>query len=417
MNTTTQHNSELHGKIAHNNRVLVTLLPGLFGLTGVLATIALSVSSIFVLALYFLGKVPTNSSQIVRKAAACFLFYFLLMMVLAVIHFDLEASVRALAMNAPFLAFLPLASAFVLTPPDQLRFSLETGAAIGSLLIGLFVIYELSYLHVRAWAGAGNPGPFAVIMCVNYSICMFALMGSPFKRPLLYSAGAAAAAFCILASGMRTLLPMILITPAIAGMCLLDFSRLSTRQKLLGLTGALILAAIVTLNPIVADRFNEIWKDLETIRETSNYKTSIGVRLIMWEYAINNISNSPWTGFGELQSVKNFSEHAMEVYNLDIKKTHYHNMFLTALMRGGVINILALTVLLFGPLIVAWRTRNSENWRYAFGLIACVTVTYLLSGLLNIAFGHDLMDFLYVFMMAYCFTMLGETAHSEEIRS
>ena len=397
MNRTSVYSSN----IKHNNKISVALLAGGFGLLGSVASFMVSFSALFIIILFVFGKISVFAPPDVRRIAFLFLVYFLAGCTLAAIHYDPQASLQVFVMRLAFLGFLPLVSAFALTAPSQLRHSIEVGASAGAILTAAYAAYEITYLHERAWGAADNPGPFAVVMSVMYSACILGCIRPKFNNgTLLRIAGAAAAAFCILASGMRALLPMLIFAPAVAAWTNFRLSGHISWKSVIGVSMFAFVVLAALSSGFVSKRLSQIETDISQIQQNNSYNTSLGQRIIIWDYAWQKIPESPWLGFGEKKSAEDLAEFSKNEYGIDIFKSHFHNIVATSLMRGGILELIATIALLFGPVMFAFGRRFEPMSRYGVGLMVCLTLTYLCSGLLNIGFGHDIMDHVFIFMMA-----------------
>jgi O-antigen ligase len=97
----------------------------------------------------------------------------------------------------------------------------------------------------------------------------------------------------------------------------------------------------------------------------------------------------------------------------DIFFTHAHNVFLNAMVRSGVFGLLAAIGLFAVPLALAARAPKDATGRAGFALMACVCVAYLVNGAVNISFGHDILDAVYIYTtIAFCYLVFGPSSRS-----
>ena len=86
--------------------------------------------------------------------------------------------------------------------------------------------------------------------------------------------------------------------------------------------------------------------------------------------------------------------------NQIVRQSHLENEYLTSLVGKGLLGLISVLLLLFGP-IVALRKhlQTSSEYTYAaMGILVCTG--YAVFGLTNLAFGHGIMNTFYVFMLS-----------------
>ena len=379
---------------------LFAIAIGAFGLLGSVGTVIVATLSIWGLVLYATGNIELVVPNFLRRWAAMILIFVSVSLSVATYNYFSEYQFGNMFSRLAFLEFLPLVMLIGQIKKEKLLQTVERVACVTTFLILIVAIGERLFFQDRVSVGAGNSGPFSVSMAVCYTICLFAFART---KNSIYLGAALAAAVCILLSGMRNMMPIIIITPIIA----IIFSRLIANQAVsrktqfvFVLTVILLLIAAITL---ALPRFDALITSYEKINELRNFDSSLGHRIIMWDYALERIPDSPWLGFGVPETTKALSEFSQHEYGLSISYTHLHNFILNALMVGGIVELSALMLLICAPFFALFSKKlNHQNMYLIYARLFMLTITfiYLATGTINIMFNHDVMDHLYLISIA-----------------
>ncbi len=384
-----------------NNKWFAFVLTAGLGILGSGMSVMISSAFAIIFMLQIFGKLKTSDHRDIWKIALLFLTYFLVNAILSLVNFDGGNNLNVIIENLPFLAFFPLVMALSYTSRNELRNFLELGAAIGSILTLVVVLYEFSQGVVRAEGANGNPGPFALSISIAYTLCLFGLFRCSDKlRMALMITGATAAFICLLASGIRAMWPAIILLILIAGWSR-GFEDL--RKKWLFYLSSLMiasLAAYLLFGNLIVDRIGMVFYSFDQIINQGNYASSLGERVVMWKFAWTKLPDAIWIGLGESRAVDGMDVFAIKELGYSNAWNHFHNFIVNAVMRGGIPELAATLALLFGPLIIAWKHRRDEISRYGFAFMLAIVLIFVESGILGITFGHDIMDHLYTYMMA-----------------
>ena len=355
----------------------------------------------FVFFLQISGKMRNASHPEIWQIARFFLYFFLVSAALAIIHFEDGKNLHVIINRLPFLTFFPLAMALSYSKRKPIRDAIEMGAAVGGILTLIFVFVELAMGASRAEGADGNAGPFALSMCLAYTLCLFGMVRSGSrKRLLIMLAGVIAAFVCVLASGMRVMWPLLLLLPLIA---IWSSRGVAFRQLwkyyLLG-TIITFLFGFLFVGDMVFSRFQLVYLNIAQIMGDGQYNNSLGERLVMWDYAWQTFANNIWIGMGKTSALTGLAQFSQAEYGFTIDRSHFHNMVVNAVMRGGIIETIVTIVLLLGPIVVVWKMRHRPDSRYGVALILSILLIFGTAGMMNIAFGHDIQDSLYSYMTA-----------------
>ena len=380
------------------------LAAGGFPLVGSVATLCTGAAGLVAFFLVLSGRLPLFRHPAIRLLSAVVLAYVGAGFISYVLHPRDEANLEQALMRCAFLWFLPLASLFAVLPARKLLEAIETGAAAGAIATLVYVGFEIFILHrVRAWGGAGNPGPFATVLAVQFGLCILALFRESRSNRVLFAAGAAAAVLCILASGMRTVLPVLLLVPAFEALNLwrrgtgsnLAAKPVLDTRRLIAFAAVLLLAVIAVA---ASGRFWNLQAEFAQAMQGDLAGNSLGHRWAIWQFAMERFPGNWLAGMGQDAAVEDLQTYAASRFGLGLHTTHLHNILLTALFRGGIVDFAATLVFLFSPLLVLARYRvcNGEGMR----VFIYVWLVYFLMAMTNLAFGHDILDHHFIAMLA-----------------
>lgn len=375
---------------------------GGFPLIGSVASLCTGVAGFAAFALMLGGKVPVFLNPATRLLSGIIIVYVIAGFAGYALHPEDEANLQQAAMRGTFLWFLPLASLFAVLPAGKLLEAVATGAAAGAMATLAYVGFELLVVgHQRAWGGAGNPGPFATVMTVQFSLCILALFRDSSRTRWLFAAGAIAAVLCILASGMRTVLPVLLLVPAFEAF---DPWRRKTRAGSFGAAKRrrriwfVLVLAFAALAVAASGRVWDLQHEFAMTMQGKIAGNSLGHRMAIWQFAADRLPQNWLAGMGQDAAVSDLKAYTHAHFGYALGKTHLHNIALTALFRGGIIDFAATMLMLFSPLLVLVRHRacNSEGMHF----LVYLWLVYFLMAMTNLAFGHDVLDHHFIAMLA-----------------
>lgn len=394
------------------NRWFTAIVAGVGGIGG--STISFLVSGAFIAALIGLGRKEYSFARErgVHAVAAVFAAFVAGEFILALLHPDDGRNIAFAATRLSFLGFLPLYSRLAVSEREQLMNALEWGSAAGAAAALALGVFQMNLDLARIYGGAGNPGPFSLVMLVMCTVTVSGYLRSGYDRRkrLVMAAGAAAAAACVLMSGMRTVWPGLILAPAI----LLWFNRspgvtAKTAVRYLMATAIMAMIAIAAAYALMPERFTALAQDIDAVFNAGAYNNSLGQRLTMWSYGLDRFAESPVFGAGSSQLKDGLPEYGLSHFGTRFGYSHLHNAAIDAMGRGGLFALVLIVAVLLVPIVAAARHRHDAMSRAGFALMVAIVVDYMLAGTLNIMFGHDIQDFLFVFMMTVtaCFVFGG----------
>jgi O-antigen ligase len=328
-------------------------------------------------------------------ASIPFVAFFLAEAVAALVNFAGTASLVEILENVPFLAFPLLFASMARADRPSVLAGVEAGVLAGAFACGAWALAEVFLLgHERASAMARNAGVFGLVSAVLYGFALAFALAPGRPRRTLAVVAAAAAALALLLSGMRVLMPVLVLAPAVA----LLFLRPRAAPGARVLLAALVLGAVgvALLWLFLENRVLAAFADLQAIAERGDYDNSIGLRLVMWQGALDLIAQRPFFGYGP-GSTSGLTVAVLAENDIARQFSHFHNFVLQFWVRSGVFAVLAALLTLVAPLWFAREGIDDTISRIGAVMLAVVALSYLLSGATGILFGHDILDALFVF--------------------
>ena len=381
-----------------NNRAFTAAVVGGGAIAGSTVSVLLSGALLAGLWRLWQGQIALPRDPRTRLIGAALASHFLAEALSTLVNFsgptDLLEGVVA---NIPFLAFLIIFARLSLTPRVEILRWAEFGAVGGGIGAGIFALVQVVLLdHPRAEGLAGNPGPFALVSAVLVAFCVVAAIRNQGDMRRLAATGALFAAIAVLLSGMRSLWPMLVISPVLV-LWLMGAVRprlISAKVLSAGVLTALLVAAIGYST--VQQRVMSLATDIERVEE-GNLDNSLGQRIRVWDAAVSLIAERPLFGYGPAHARAVLKAEAHDAGRPDLAFSHTHNMFLNAMVRSGIVGLLAQIAIFLVPVLVVARARKDGIGMAGFAILACLSATYLLNGLVNVSLGHDILDAVYIY--------------------
>lgn len=270
-----------------------------------------------------------------------------------------------------FRVALVLVLGLMLTPREA-RFALAGfvgGALLAALVVAVHHVWGLppwtiwaSLLSSRNNFSSGN----MITMAVASGVCLVVALGKSTDsvgRVLALTATMLLTVTVALHAVSRNAQLLLAILPLCAVLCRFR----SLRASLAGAAAVLaLLAAVWQLSPTVHDRFEELAANLQLAQADADYGTSGGVRLRMYEEALQGMAEHPLIGTG----LGSWLPHWISVWKTidgqasDASRQQFaninnpHNDFLLNGMETGVAGMLILVWLLARFVATGWRKRT-----------------------------------------------------------
>lgn len=383
------------GPTLNQSNLLFTGIPlGWAGVIGSAVSVMFGGAVLLAMLRLYQRKIRFPTDRGILAIAAAFAFYIAADVISALFNNHGWVTWREVVEDLPFIGFIFVYARLSFSRRADVLYMVELGAITGTFATAIVVTVELlTGNHSRAEGLAGNPGVLAVIASLAYGVCLIAAVRHNGRTRWVALMAALAAATILLLTGMRALWPFLLIGPIIPLAILrpaLDWRAISK--------GALIAAAPLLLvayltHGMVQTRMDALVTGVEQA-EAGNYSDSVGKRLVLWKYGLVRAFENPLVGTGPGTAKIETAE--------SLGYSHYHNFLLNAMIRSGLVGVLALIGLFAVPLWVMVpmvrdpRTRDGESLA-GLSLLVAMYATFLLSGSVGIMLGHDIHDTIFIY--------------------
>ena len=277
---------------------------------------------------------------------------------------------------------------------------LIAGAKVSLLVIGGIVIY---------FGGGRNTGIMNAGVFGNLSVMLFFIVlafsfsqHEALKHKVFSFIALLFGFVAIVGSGTRgAWLSFLLLLGVYLYFFFKQQNKLFTRSKIITV---LIIAGVLSLgslNQQVNDRTYAAYTQIDNWLSGDATPSSIGLRLDMYEKAIDNIKNVPFFGHGyRTSNIVIFQNDSSAMGRISVGFNHLHNAYLTNYYNGGIVLLSALLLLLFAPFILFLKANSQNRTNPVFIAGAFLTVGYASFGMVNILLGDTYMNGFYTFFLA-----------------
>lgn len=389
-----------------NNHVFIFAVAALAGIGGSVTTILLGASIVWAIISLSLKRFPPAFAAQDRFLIVPAVIYVLVQLVAMLINSDtgLTPVLRKLVPLLPFLLFWLMLPRLRVSSGRSLFESFALGAAFCGILALPLAMWQGLVQHGRAEGGAGNALPFALI-CALFSVFSLLNLLSDIKwRKIVGFIGFVAGFVCLLLSQSRGMLPATVL--AIVLFCAFFPA---TIKPWLNIKGALVLAVVAVIvvwfGISSADRISDTIAYM-TSENTTATDNSYSMRMDLWKHGYELIQQNPIFGHG-IQNRRTLVE------QIGLNFSHFHNGFITALVDSGIVGFLSLVALLCAPLLAAVNAARDAFYRQRLFVAIVLTSTYIVGGLTNFIFGHDIYDSIFLWTALVIFISLPGSAEEK----
>ena len=288
--------------------------------------------------------------------------------------------------------------------------------AIGAMMGAAMAFWQLIVLHLeRPQAATSNAIHYGN---VSMLLGMLALCGLGWAREqrhrmtwsIFLLAGALTGVLGSVVSGSRG---GWLVLPVCGCLFSYYYSKGRGARYLTTMLGTLLAAFILAYtlpNSPVPERVAVAVNDIKQFQDSDNVTTSIGQRMEMWRTAWSLSSNNIWLGMGRNGYLAAKQQMADEGKMDKVIKnyTNAHNDYLDALVKRGIIGVLALLALFLVPFALfarALRRGGAAAQPYALaGVVLCTC--YMIFGLTTSSLTLNIGIIMLVFPMVILWSML-----------
>lgn len=395
------------GIMRRNNAIFTFLACVFFPWVGTVLSFLISGAGIWAVARISLKHFRLQFDRRALIIATLFGVYFLSGLLQSIIHFDPEEIFETVLNRVPYLFFLPLLSRYSLSPPLQTRHTLENGALVGGAIAAGFALVHVSHGFARAEAYSGNPGPYAAGSLAILIIFLNAAVENTGRRHQLFAGALILPLISLAASGMRTYW---LVVPIAAAMALFNGRNPDRRLVVAAAVLAIIHVSVmwVVAGGAIEQRVLLLLDDYRNSGFNPDATTSLGQHLSVWTCAIQAIGSAPIFGLGSTEGHAFMTSCTASLLGTSLNYSHYHNVILTSGVFGGIVDIVATLAMAFAPFIASFIPATGRERRSGIFVLRVTALTWLVIGFVNLSYGHDIMDAIYIFMTVigvhFCFT-------------
>ncbi|WP_317204896.1 O-antigen ligase family protein [Janthinobacterium sp.] len=339
---------------------------------------------------------------------AVFLAYFVVYAANAAFHAD---HLREYDAPLRFLLAIPVLLLLLAHPPRAS--ALWGGLAIGAIGAGVFVSWQSLMLGVERPGGTTNPIQFGNISMLMGILCLCGLVWARAQAHRAAWTGfmLLGGLFGILGSQLSASRGGWIALPVCVCVLAIHAARVHGKRYLYG--GLLALAALVTVSYEIPHsplktRTEMAVREVQSFTDTGNIDTSSGLRIEMWRSAIAMFPQHPWLGWGQqgYMDYKVVLIREGKVIPRIGAYTNAHNEYVDALVKHGIIGLLAQLALYLVPLaLFARQLRDPRGAVHPFALAGVSLYTcYFIFGLtttfLTLNIGVMMLAFLTVILWA-----------------
>jgi O-antigen ligase len=296
-------------------------------------------------------------------------------------------------------AFISL-SVYLCIFPTQLnsKINLRVLTVLGAVTSIIYLLIQMLVYNNYGRMWSINPIPYTTFVASIAIISIYFLLHSnTFKQRLLWLVTFLATLAPLLFSQARGL--WLALTIAIL---LLVIKVIINNKKSIFLL--IVLIAIIaipsySMSEKLIQRFEETKIEMQEI-SSGNLETSIGMRLQMWKAAFYLSTESPLIGLGDTHIAykKELAEQGI-ITPLVIGYSHYHNQFLNALVKYGVIGLSLLLCSIFLPVYYFFKNDSKYKWPGFLTLLI-----FVIASLTDVPFQHaqTLIFYFVVMYITFC---------------
>lgn len=286
--------------------------------------------------------------------------------------------------------------------------------AIGAALVAIMDFYVHGELRATGHNNAIQFGDIAMLFaCLLLAGFSWAKQHSRLMI-IIFVLGAASGIFASLLSGARggwLALPFALGLFYIAN----NFHK-NTKQSFVFVAALVCLVAVVyqfQQSGFLQMRIQEAMSDLQQYTQVQNANTSLGIRFTLWHTGLNLFAQHPLVGWGSVANYVSITGDSSDIFQ---RFNHFHNEFLDAMVKRGLVGGLALLMIYGLPAFVFYRQLQqcaAQVKPLALAGLMLVLAT-LIFGLTQSFFSHSSGVMVYVFMLVILWAQVRAPAEASE---
>lgn len=270
--------------------------------------------------------------------------------------------------------------------------------AVSALGLAMLSIAQWQLFDSNRVSGFLNPIPFATGLGALFLACLLiaANESSTSRKVALYGLSGVLF-FCLFLTGTRGIVfPVVLVIIFVLGRYAFSTGQGHVLRVCTG-AGALVVIAFMALTSVFESRFVSTLQEIERI-EQGDYGSSFGLRIQMWQAAIEIIRDNP-LGMGDHHVDKVREMHEAGVVSEALVRMgpyHYHNQYLDVIVKRGVLGLVFLLFILIFPVFLAARYGEGSMREV---LVVSVVILFATAGLTDVPFRHPHTIYLFYFLI------------------
>jgi len=262
------------------------------------------------------------------------------------------------------------------------------GIKVGLIVLGIIIINQL-LSGVNRPSGVMNVAVFANLTVSMFFVVLVFFQQESFKQKMFTFLSLLSGLLVIISSGTRgAWFTFIILLGLFIFLLYKEKAELSNISKIIL---ALMVTAILFFSgykQYVNDRVYIAYKQTSNWFYGDDASSTIGLRLEMYNTAIDNIEDVPFFGYGYRTSNLVLFNNASSETGKDLKMlNHLHNAYLDSLYNGGIVLLGALLLLLFFPLKIFIKAISQNRYKPVYTAGVLLTVGFATHGLFNVLFG------------------------------
>ena len=279
---------------------------------------------------------------------------------------------------------------------------LWSGIALGALGAGIVAVVDFYvYGELRA-GGYNNPIQFGDIAMLFSCVLMagFAWAKQHSRSMIIiFFVGFMSGIWASLLSGARG--GWLVLPFAIGLFYLVNDLHKNTKKSAIFIFAVLCFCgfAYYFLSPsLLQSRINDVISDLQQYFHANNANTSLGARITLWQASLPLIAEHPLLGWGSVANYVNLSGDKAEIFQ---RFNHFHNDFLDALVKRGLLGGMALLMIYVVPGVLFYRQLKqcvSAKAPLVYASLLLIVATFVF-GLTQSFFSHSSGVMVYVFLL------------------
>ncbi len=255
----------------------------------------------------------------------------------------------------------------------------------------------------------------AVMFAVNIAACMDSLVKKHSAYSVCFFLAMVLSGLLVLFSTARGSWPSLLLIPLLSVLCFYQWVTKKQWMILFGVSLVLVmgLVSVPQVKQVLwqEGRISEAISDMDALKQGEN-NTSIGLRFLMWENAVQLIVQKPIVGWGEIgfkQEKKRLALHDEGIKDI-ANFGHPHNEILNVWVKYGLLGLISLLLVYGVPMAFFcrqfWQVQQPVHRKtLAFAGMA-VVVCFMAAGLTQTIFAHNSGRLYYAMVVVIVFALL-----------